>query len=218
MRKCCLSKYCSEALENECAHCCMRNNGFLCCVNENGSRKIVNYVDRKVFHRKNGIHSVGCASAQVNTHRHSLRKTQKRISRMFVWFFSFLKSQIRKYSRIMTTTAAAAGCSVCSYLSLLSAVAIAHLNANTHAYTHRETQTHIHADTSQSTNNLKTTTFKNAQCVCQCTTIHSHIQSIWWYYTITLNETHSHAILQYSDKVTKRRERTKKKAAYCSID
>lgn len=36
-----------------------------------------------------------------------------------------------------TTTAAAACCSVCSYLSLLSAVAIAHLNSNTHAYIRR---------------------------------------------------------------------------------
>lgn len=39
------------------------------------------------------------------------------------------------------TTAAAACCSVCSYLSLLSAVAIAHLNSNTHAYTQRDSQT-----------------------------------------------------------------------------
>lgn len=30
-----------------CAHCCMSNNKFLCCVHGNGSRKIEVYVDRK---------------------------------------------------------------------------------------------------------------------------------------------------------------------------
>lgn len=45
-----------------------------------------------------------------------------------------------------TTTAAAA---LCSYLSLLSAVAIAHLNSNTHAYTQRDPNSHILTPASQ---------------------------------------------------------------------
>lgn len=89
--------------------------------------------------------------------------------------------------------------------SLLAAVAIAHLNSHTRTITRTHTKAHTYSDTNQSSNNLKQL-HSNAQCYTK--NIHSHIQSIRWYYTITSNEIHLHFIsTQWQNKETEENER-----------
>lgn len=76
MIKCCLSKYYAiscQKKKKKYAHCCMINNKFLCCVNENGFGKFVVYVDRKRFNRKKTTY----IQLNVYSYTHAERKIQR---------------------------------------------------------------------------------------------------------------------------------------------
>lgn len=146
----------------------MKNNGFLCCGNENGSRKTVIYVDPWFRQQKKALSL---------THTHGITEQQKRIHWMnpCVFYSHFHKSHTQQYSRCTTTTTITA-CSLfvqCVFISIV-ALCCGYCTLETKTGTHM----HTHSDTSSHTYWHQPIISKQPHSsVLVSKTIHSHIQT-----------------------------------------